>query len=762
MIRLLERASHQPLSWIGGAEIVDGKSYNFAHRFPKAKIVKIECDDEDISPDEYFDMNFSSKLSCIMKRSNGEKESLPFTSALRALFSSLRKQSIENLDNVISWPGHGSKKEMEIDYNPFPKLLIPDICDSSPEKSTIEEKNVIVPKVGDRCRVKMTQVDIFNGKHEMHFVGSIGEVNQISSLNKYEVKILWDDKTEGMFLYPNHDFQLLKCDPSLGATAYVDANILNSTDVLWNSNPSELELGDLVDGYFQDGASDGRWWTGRIVSLRGKDKVDIAYLDGEVEAKIPRNCDKIRLSERASENAASWLVGAEYDVTTTQNGRRKCTRVMEINECDGKNACLVRKPNGDIVHEDYSSVVKKLCVQLLESKEKDDLIRYWPNSKRTEKTTVKSELVEDITTRDETMTEGSDDTYEANIESLSLPSRDLSKDYGDLMTIDVSEQNIMRPSISDLSYSQANLVWGHLNSNEPHVGFSLLSHMFEAWNMMPNKGLKEYLSDFLIRGPSHNNVEIHQTHRMELVFDYLHRFVNKQNNDDFTRDDKALPLVLHQLLPLANLGESFPTESDISRKQLKEATQKLQLAAKSLSFLANCVEEEIKELCKGECVSLDMDNCSEYPYVSSIISSDIRKTLKEASKAMISLWTEHGHLYNTKEENYHKFTKEVRECSNALGSLVSNISWILCEKEKEEFPRHACFVIRDVVDSAMNTTTYPKSETKKKLSKKDKDAFLKQISLDFIFGLESQLSYDIQIMLAEMYGVSDEVALVLT
>lgn len=760
MIRLLERASHQPLSWIGGAEIIDGKSYNFGHRVPKAKIVKIESDDEDLSPDDHFDMNFSSNLSCIMKRSNGEKETLPFTPVLRALFSSLRKQCKENLNNVISWPGHVTKKEMEIAYNPFPKLLITDICDSSQEKSTIEERSVITPKVGDRCRVRMTQVDIFNGKHEMYFIGSIGEVNQISSLNKYEVKILWDDKTEGMFLYPNHDFQLLRHDPSLGANAYVDANVMDSTEILWNSNPSELELGDLVDGYYQDGASDGRWWTGRIVALRGKDKVDIAYLDGEVEAEIPRDSDKIRLSQRASENAASWLVGAEYDVTTTQNGRRKCTRVMEINECNEKKTCLVRKPNGDVVNEDYSSVVSKLCVQLLESKEKDDLIRYWPNSNRTKKTTVKSEPVADITTRDEVMSEGTDDTYEVNIESLSLPSRDLSEDFGDLITCDFSEENIMRPSISDLNYSQTNFVWGNLNSNEPHVGFSLLSHMFEAWNMMPNKVLKEYLSDFLIRGPSQNNIEIHQTHRMELVFDYLHHFVNKQNDGDFTRDDKALPLVLHQLLPLANLGESFPVEGDISSKRLKEATQKLQLAAKSLSFVAYCVEEEIKELCKGECVSLD--NCSEYPYVSSIISSDIRKTLKETTKAMISLWTEHGHLYKAKEANCHKFTKEARECSNALGSLVSNISWILCEKEKEEFPRHACFVIRDVVDSAMNTTTYPKSETKRKLSKKDKDAFLKQMSLDFIFGLESQLSYDIQIMLAEMYGVSDEVALVLT
>lgn len=758
MIRLLERASHQPLSWIGSAEIVDGKSYNFGHRVPKAKIVKFESDDEDISPDDHFDINFSSNLSCIMKRSNGEKETLQFTSVLRALFSALRKQCKENLNNVISWPGHGTEKEMEIDYNPFPKLLITD--NSSQEKSTIEERNVIAPKVGDRCRLRMTQVDLWNGKHEMYFIGSIGEVTQKPSLNKFEVKILWDDKTEGTFLYPNNDIQLLRLDPSLGATAYVDANIMDSTDVLWDSNPSELELGDLVEGYYQNGASDGRWWTGRIVSLRGKDKVDIAYFDGEVEVEIPRNSDKIRLSERASENAASWLVGAEYDVTTTQNGRRKCTRVMEINECNGQNTCLVRKPNGDVVHEDYSSVVKKLCMQLLKSKEKDDLIRYWPNSKRTKKTTVKSESVVDITTRDEAMTEGIDDSYEANIESLSLPSRDLSEDYGDLITSDFSEQNIMRPSISDLNYSQVNLVWGSLNSNEPHIGFSLLSHMFEAWNMMPNKDIRKYLADFLIRGPSHNNIEIHQTLRMELVFDYLHHFVNKQNDEDFTRDDKALPLVLHQLLPLVNLGEYFPTEGEISSKQLKETTQKLQLAAKSLSFVAYCVEEEIKELCKGECVSLD--NCSEYPYVSSIISSDIRNTLKETSKAMISLWTEHGHLYRAKEANYHKFTKEARECSDALGSLVCNISWILCEKEKEEFPRHACFVIRDVVDSAMNTTTYPKSETKRKLSKKDKDAFLKQISLDFIFGLESQLSYDIQIMLAEMYGVSDEVALVLT
>jgi len=106
---------------------------------------------------------------------------------------------------------------------------------------------------------------------------------------KYAVTFGFNDKQEKTFDYPSDDIQRLdsKSDKRF---IYVDHSDNGTEDdgereVAVDRNPGaeDLSVGDLVDGFYQNGAEDGRWYRGRIASVLVRlNTVSIQYDDDEV------------------------------------------------------------------------------------------------------------------------------------------------------------------------------------------------------------------------------------------------------------------------------------------------------------------------------------------------------------------------------------------------------------------------------------------------------------------------------------------------
>jgi hypothetical protein len=124
----------------------------------------------------------------------------------------------------------------------------------------------------------------------MWFIGTITLVS-IEIGFACALKIKWDDSTEDEHIYPNDDMELISPNKSLGPSSY-STEAVPST-IAFDLSPTVLNVGDHVQCYYQNGLSGGQWWPGRIAAVNtDEDRVDIAYLDGEVRTSpsSKQNC----------------------------------------------------------------------------------------------------------------------------------------------------------------------------------------------------------------------------------------------------------------------------------------------------------------------------------------------------------------------------------------------------------------------------------------------------------------------------------------
>ena len=133
-------------------------------------------------------------------------------------------------------------------------------------KDTLEkvEDRHIEPKEGDKFQMLFKQHDLFGKQIKMWFVGTV--VSSKRNRRKgYKLRILWGDQSPPEEVdYPKKELERYP------------QNLLDLDNYC---------VGDHVECYYQNGASRGQTWPGRVAAVNAdRTRVDVAYFDGEVSA----------------------------------------------------------------------------------------------------------------------------------------------------------------------------------------------------------------------------------------------------------------------------------------------------------------------------------------------------------------------------------------------------------------------------------------------------------------------------------------------
>lgn len=98
---------------------------------------------------------------------------------------------------------------------------------------------------------------------------------------KNRIEVTFDDFSVKSIKYPLEDVQLVFARPN-ESVFYSYFGEPNQT-FAYDANPTDLRLGDLVFGLYQNGASGGARFRGRVALVDEEHHtVDVAYDDGEV------------------------------------------------------------------------------------------------------------------------------------------------------------------------------------------------------------------------------------------------------------------------------------------------------------------------------------------------------------------------------------------------------------------------------------------------------------------------------------------------
>lgn len=196
------------------------------------------------------------------------------------------EDSIEIVEESADTKGDESKQVAEAEEGEEPVL------DKASESSSLQSEEgptVDRPIIGEHFRVKFNgEIEYLNGKSvDSWWPAAVLKVKRKGM--KYSVTFKFNDKEEKTYDYPNKDVQRLD-SKSDARFIYVDHAKGGTEDgdekeVAVDRNPKaeDLSVGDLVDGFFQNGSEDGRWYRGRIAFISERlNTVSLRYDDGEV------------------------------------------------------------------------------------------------------------------------------------------------------------------------------------------------------------------------------------------------------------------------------------------------------------------------------------------------------------------------------------------------------------------------------------------------------------------------------------------------
>ena len=142
------------------------------------------------------------------------------------------------------------------------------------------------PQIGDRFRARFNVSDLFGRRGSQREIWIFGEAVDLEEKTKeqYKVEVRFDDLTDATFEYPSKDIQKLRLKESAhGSLLYEVVHQNGKVSFAYDTNPSSLYLGDLVQCRHQNGLYRGRFYLGRVAAIRNdKRTFDVAYLDGEV------------------------------------------------------------------------------------------------------------------------------------------------------------------------------------------------------------------------------------------------------------------------------------------------------------------------------------------------------------------------------------------------------------------------------------------------------------------------------------------------
>lgn len=145
-----------------------------------------------------------------------------------------------------------------------------------------EELDFEKPQIGEEFRVRFkTRVEYLDKTVESWSIGRVVGFQKTSK--SFQVELIFADGISEFFYYPSNDIQLVD---SKSDNRFIYADLPDGEkEIAVDKNPEakDLSMGDLVDGFYQNGADDGRWFRGRIAAIsEHQNTLAIRYDDGEV------------------------------------------------------------------------------------------------------------------------------------------------------------------------------------------------------------------------------------------------------------------------------------------------------------------------------------------------------------------------------------------------------------------------------------------------------------------------------------------------
>ena len=498
-----------------------------------------------------------------------------------------------------------------------------------------------------------------------------------------------------------------------------------STTALFDSNPSELFVGDLVDCYYQNGKINGAWYRGRVARVQtsaesGKPTLfDVAYNDQEYEKDIPLEHGNVRLFQRGSDDL-SWLCGADL---LRSSGRSKNATKVGIIKSSAAGAAsstpkvVVELIDGTTEEHNYVDIVQEMFATYLHFVPAGK-VKVWPTAAAEDAgvCAVKAESPDPNENKAPVATDGDEtDDFGATkskstarkntaVTFTSTQLDDMLNDHGQSQH---SQQSFPdspvrglgdKPRGKEMHPSMANALWNALNSAEPSSSAILLRHSAAFHQTLPNSSLSQKTFSLMMTGPQNEGVSFRDPNRMELAYDYMRlslatsqRLEIGPNISSFAPSswEDIQHILAQPLKETEQMGTFYSIKESDSISAMRKLGEALQTAASGLS----CVDELLKdELSDGKEAGTNSNPRRLYmvnPTVRAALDINVREALKIAVRHAAQCWVRHGHLVigsgddlpsaDSADEDW--CAMEARRCLDSLGSIVSHLAWLYCAEE---------------------------------------------------------------------------------
>ena len=578
-----------------------------------------------------------------------------------------------------------------------------------------------------------------------------------------------------------------------------------SNTAVFDSNPSELFVGDLVDCYYQNGKINGAWYRGRVARVQistesGKPTLfDVAYNDQEYEKDIPLDHGNVRLFQRGSDDL-SWLCGADL---LRSSGRSKNATKVGIIKSSAAGAAsstpkvVVELIDGTTEEHNYVDIVQEMFATYSHFVPAGK-VKVWPTATAEDAgvRAVKAESPDPNVNEEPAATDGDETDDFGTTKSKNAARKttavtftstqldDMLNDHGQSQH---SQQSLPdspvrglgdKPRGKEMHPSMANALWNALNSAEPSSSAILLRHSAAFHQTLPNSSLSQKTFSLMMTGPQNEGVSFRDPNRMELAYDYMRlslatsqRLEIGPNISSFAPSswEDIQHILAQPLKETEQMGTFYSIKESDSISAMRKLGEALQTAASGLS----CVDELLKdELSDGKDAGTSSNPRRLYmvnPTVRAALDINVREALKVAVRHAIQCWVRHGHFVigsgddlpsaDSADEDW--CAMEARRCLDSLGSIVSHLVWLYCAEEGIELGDNDCsFIVSDALRNELETLHQDSADfgvlSKKKPSVASWKKYSKRAKMWFILSLDKSFASPLQQNLAKMLNLSKD------
>ena len=546
-----------------------------------------------------------------------------------------------------------------------------------------------------------------------------------------------------------------------------------------DSNPAILDVGDLVQCLYQDGAARGRWFRGRVAFLSEDSKYcDVAYDDGDYECGVPVGENKICLVQDGR-MFQHWLDGLKVFIPVGPSKRKTEMTIKILLDEDGKIG-LVHSDGRMVERRYYKDVVRELFGAF---KGQAQTILKWPTrilpdpkettrevapiektvvNKRRKKAPIKKNAVSGECCQAEDF-EVDPWLVEPLVEDEQEPEKE--------------EDNPV--AMKEMTNSLRNSCWKILNSAEGSYGAELLFKITEFHNKMPNDELCQDLIQLLWKGPTHAKGRVHfpDCVRMELANKYLLLLRSKQGMG--TKLAKALPQgfwteCLDTIMQPASVYCVEDDESRTTSAALTRVGQTLNVKNSGANLFCYLLQHQLRGYSQLKNDSVSKQQLAGFKSLlksralpSNILSSKdgISNGLKRAVRAAFSVLIHYGHYLSNdfcfpdppaKNDADGSLTPphatvadrsfvatEVRKLVETMGRIVSYMSWLWAVEEEQSIYDAKYLISGTVINQLEDSKFYPSvflTGVSPKEKEKQMNRHWADMKLQFALSLDKRIS----------------------